>query len=56
MPPRPLLRLLSLALVSSFFSPDVVEGALSASQSEALYQQMLKEPQFKAADRELSTV
>ncbi|MCX8512579.1 MAG: lysozyme inhibitor LprI family protein, partial [Chthoniobacteraceae bacterium] len=51
-----LFHFLFVAAMSASMCPTTSHGALSSSQSEALYQQMLKDPEFKAADKELSSV
>ena len=51
-----LFHFLFVAVMSASMCLTASHGALSSSQSEALYQQMLKDPEFKAADRELSSV
>ena len=48
------LRLLPLLALSLAAAP--LNAALSPAQSEALYQEMLRDPQFKAADKELSAL
>ena len=48
------LRLLPLLALSLAAVP--LNAALSPAQSEALYQEMLRNPQFKAADKELSAL
>jgi uncharacterized protein len=51
--PSLLLPLLAVGLLAPVLP---LNAALSPAQSEALYQEMLRDPQFKAADKELSAL